>query len=344
MKVVPVRDAVGMVLCHDITRIVPGESKGPAFRKGHVIRDEDLPVLRDLGKENIFVFELDPGWIHENEAARRIARAAVGQGIHRGEPVEGKVDLVASGPGLLKIDLEGLKRINSLGDVILATLHTHQPVTEGCKLAGTRIIPLVTEESRVEEVEGICRDHDPVLQVLPFAAYRVGLVTTGTEVYSGRIRDGFGPVIRRKFAELGSAVFRQEFVSDDVEMTVKAIRGLLDDGAQMITVTGGMSVDPDDRTPASIRAAGGREMVYGAPVLPGAMFLLAAIDGVPVLGLPGCVMYHRRSIFDLVVPRILAGETVTREDIAALGHGGLCRVCTDCRYPACGFGKGGMAV
>jgi molybdopterin biosynthesis enzyme len=242
---------------------------------------------------------------------------------------------------LLKIDVEGLHRINDIEGVVFATLHTLQPVLEGEKLAGTRIVPLVTEEKRIEKVEAICREHRPVVQVLPFAPYRVGVVTTGTEVYSGRIPDGFGPVVRRKFAALGSTVFRQELVSDDVEMTVAAIRRLLEDGAQMIAVTGGMSVDPDDRTPASIRAAGGVEVVYGAPVLPGAMFLLAYIGAVPVLGLPGCVMYHRHSIFDLVVPRILAGEAVSRENIVALGHGGLCRDCVDCRYPACSFGKAG---
>lgn len=341
MKVVPVREAVGMVLCHDVTRIVPGESKGPAFRKGHVIRRQDVPLLRDLGKEHIYVFELGRGRIHENDAARRIALSASGAGVRRSEPVEGKVDLLAEGPGLLRIDVEGLSRINAVGDVVFATLHTLQAVREGEKLAGTRIVPLVTEESRVEQVEAICREHRPVVEVLPFRPRRVGMVTTGTEVYRGRIPDGFGPVVRRKFDRLGSTVFRQELVSDDVEMTVAAIQGLLEDGAQMIAVTGGMSVDPDDRTPAAIRAAGGEDVIYGAPVLPGAMFLLARIGDVPVIGLPGCVMYHRSSIFDLVVPRILAGLPVSREDIAALGHGGLCRGCPECRYPACSFGKGG---
>jgi molybdopterin biosynthesis enzyme len=165
-------------------------------------------------------------------------------------------------------------------------------------------------------------------------------VTTGSEVFHGRIPDSFGPVVTAKFEALGSRIIRQVLVSDDAAQTAAAIRGLLDEGAQMVVVTGGMSVDPDDRTPAAIRAAGARVVTYGAPVFPGAMFMLAHIGDVPVLGLPGCVMYCRTSIFDLVVPRLAAGETVTREDLVRLGHGGFCSSCPECRYPLCGFGSG----
>jgi hypothetical protein len=339
MKQVPVEEAVGMVLCHDITRIVPGKSKGPAFRKGRIIQPEDIPQLLDLGKQNLYVFDLAEGQVHENEAAMRIARAAAGSGLTLTEPVEGKVNLVAAGNGLLKIDVEALYRINSIEEVIFSTLHTNQPVSAGRPVAGTRIIPLVTGEEKVAAVEAICQAHPPIVAIKPFAAFRVGIVTTGSEVYHGRIEDKFGPVIHVKFAELGSTVLRQVFVSDEVDMTVRAIHELLADGAEMITVTGGMSVDPDDQTPASIRAAGGRVVTYGAPVLPGAMFMLAFIGDVPVLGLPGCVMYHQASIFDLVVPRILAGDTLTRADIVAMGHGGFCAACEKCRFPNCAFGK-----
>jgi molybdenum cofactor synthesis domain-containing protein len=339
MKSVPIEHSVGMVLCHDITRIVPGESKGPAFRKGHVIGPEDIPVLLDLGKRNLYVLDLSPDEIHENDAARRIASAAAGTGLTLTEPVEGKVNLLADFYGLLKIDVAALRRINQVEDVIFSTLHTGQTVRRNQPVAGTRIIPLVTGKERIETVEHICRTDFPVVEVRPFASLSVGVVTTGSEVYHGRIEDRFGPVIQVKFAELGSRVLRQEFVSDDIDMTVKAIRGLIEDGAQMIAVTGGMSVDPDDQTPAAIRAAGAEVVTYGAPVLPGAMFMLAYIGEVPVVGLPGCVMYYRASIFDLVVPRLLAGETVTRKDIAAMGHGGFCRSCADCRFPNCAFGK-----
>ncbi len=340
MKTIPVQQAVGTILAHDITRIVPGQSKGPAFRKGHVIRPEDIPGLLQIGKENLYVFDLQQGFVHEDEAAQRVALAASGPGLTLSEPSEGKVTLRASRDGLLLVDVDGLKRLNSIEDMVFASLHSHQQVRQGQAVAGTRVVPLVIEEEKLRRAEAACAESRPLIQVRPFRTTRVGMVTTGSEVYSGRIQDGFGPVLRRKFEALGSSVFRQILVSDDEAMTAQAIRQLLDEGAGMVVVTGGMSVDPDDRTPSAIRAAGAQILTYGAPVLPGAMFLLGHIGDVPVLGLPGCVMYHKASIFDLIVPRLLAGESVTREDIAALGHGGFCAGCADCRYPTCPFGKG----
>jgi len=340
MKQVAVEEAVGMVLCHDITRIVPGEFKGRAFRKGQHIRPEDIPLLKDLGKEHLYVFELTEGWVHEDDAARRIARAAAGPGIALTNPAEGRVDLVASEPGLLKVDVAALSRINAVEEIVFSTLHTNQPVSAGRPVAGTRIIPLVTREANIATVEGICRGVPPVVSVRPYRPLSVGIVTTGSEVFSGRIEDRFGPVLKAKFSELGSKVIAQVLVSDDIQKTVAAIRGFLNQGAGLVAVTGGMSVDPDDQTPAAIRAAGCTVVTYGAPAFPGAMFMLAYINDVPVLGLPGCVMYYRASIFDLVVPRILAGEVLTRADIVAMGHGGFCSGCLDCRYPFCAFGKG----
>lgn len=339
MKVVPVKEAVGMVLCHDVTRIVPGEFKGRAFKKGHVITEEDVPELLKIGKENIYVFDLKEGFVHENDAALRIAQGAVGQGINITEPSEGRVNLVASADGLLKINADALYQINEIEEVVFATLHANQQVKAGRNVAGTRIIPLVTREEKIQAVEQICMENQSVIEVKPFKPFKVGIVTTGSEVYHGRIEDKFGPVVKAKFAELGSQVLRQVFVSDDVPMTVKAVHEFLREGAEIIAVTGGMSVDPDDQTPASIRAAGGEVITYGSPIFPGAMFMLAYIGDVPVVGLPGCVMYVRSSIFDLVVPRILAGETLTRADIIAMGHGGFCENCSECRYPVCGFGK-----
>lgn len=339
MKMVPVEKAVGMVLGHDITRIVAGGYKGPAFKKGHIISARDIDPLRNLGKEHIYVLTLEPGQVHENDAALRIASAAAGRGLRLSEPSEGKVDLYAQADGLLKVHVEALNKINAIDEIVFATLHGFQPVTEGLRVAGTRIVPLVTGNAKVAQVEELCRRFHPLIEVKPFACLQVAIVTTGSEIFHGRIQDAFGPVLTEKFTALGSRVMRQVFVSDDAALTSKAIREAIDDGAQMVAVTGGMSVDPDDQTPASIRAGGGQVVTYGAPVLPGAMFMLAYIDEVPVLGLPGCVMYYRASIFDLVVPRLLAGEIVTRADIAAMGHGGLCAGCRDCRFPICGFGK-----
>ena len=336
-KTIPVQDAVGMVLCHDITRIVPGESKGPVFRKGHVVRPEDIPVLLQVGKENLYVAEQIPGFLHENDAALRISRAVAGAHLTFTEPKEGRINFQADCQGLLRVDIDALAAVNSLGEIALATLHTLQEVGPGQSVAGTRVIPLLIDEQKINALEALITK--PVVEVLPFRHLRVGMVTTGSEVYFGRIKDAFGPVVRDKFAGLGSEVIDQTLTSDDVNMTRDAILAFLDRGAEMIVVTGGMSVDPDDRTPASIRAAGGEVVAYGAPAFPGAMFMLAFIGDVPVLGLPGCVMYHRASIFDLVVPRLLAGLTVTARDIAALGHGGFCAACPECRYPVCPFGK-----
>jgi hypothetical protein len=339
LKIVPVQESVGMVLCHDITQIIPGQFKGRAFKKGHVIQPEDIPKLLDLGKENIYVLDLQKDFIHEDKAAIRIARAAIGTGIKLTEPSEGRVNMLAAFDGLLKVNAEALYQINAIEEIVLTTLHTNQRVVESRVVAGTRIIPLVTEEEKIRKVEGICQGNYPVLEIKPFRSLKVGIVTTGSEVYHGRIQDQFGPVLRAKFAELGSSVIRQILVSDIVPMTVKAIHALLQEGAEMVAVTGGMSVDPDDQTPASIRAAGAQVVTYGAPTFPGAMFMLAYHGEVPILGLPGCVMYQKTTIFDLIVPRLLVGEKVTREDIISLGHGGLCSNCPECRYPICSFGK-----
>ncbi len=340
LQAVPVDQAVNMVLCHDITRIVPGEFKGRAFRRGHVVRAEDIPALRKLGKDHLYVWDLQEGLVHEDDAALRMARAAAGPGVEFGSPSEGRVNLVAQYDGLLKIDVPALGDVNSVDQVVMATIHGNHRVQKGQVVAGTRVIPLVVPERTVARVERICGLAAPLIQVSPFRPMRVGVLTTGSEVYHGRIQDKFGPVLRRKFEELGCVTMPQVFVPDDVDMTVRAIRGLIREGAEMLAVTGGMSVDPDDMTPTSIQAAGGRVVTYGAPTFPGAMFLLAFIDDVPVVGLPGCVMYVRSSIFDLVVPRLVAGETVTRKEIVAMGHGGLCAGCAECRYPICPFGKG----
>ncbi len=340
MKTIPVLEAVGMVLCHDITEIVPNKFKGRAFKKGHVVRREDIPRLLDLGKENLYVMELNENMLHENDAAVRMATAAAGPGIRLTEPVEGKVELKSQIDGLLKIKVPSLDTVNDIDQIVLASLHTNRLVNAGDTLAGCRVVPLIIENEKIEKVEEICRAAFPMFEVKPLRSLKVGIITTGSEVYHGRIKDKFGPVLMEKVAALGSQVLRQVFVSDSIEMIGEAMESLLADGAELILISGGMSVDPDDVTPAGIRAAGGKVVAYGAPVLPGSMFMLAHIGQIPVFGLPGCVMYHKTTIFDLLLPRILADDEITRGDISRLGHGGLCAGCTPCKYPDCAFGKG----
>ncbi len=338
MTEISVQHAIGRVLFHDITRIEPGKFHGRAFKKGHIITPDDVDKLLKLGKDNIYVLNLEDGFIHEDSAALRIAKAALGHGIQVMPPSEGKVRLMTTKAGLLKINVAALDRINAIDEIVFATSHTNRQVAAKRLVGGTRIIPLYTEEDKIIEVENICRECFPIIEVVPFKKLQVGIVTTGNEVYHQRIEDKFGPVMMAKINELGSSILRQIFVPDSIPMTVQAIHDLLGEGADMIVLTGGMSVDPDDRTPASIRAAGGREVTYGSPTFPGSMFMLAYIGTIPVVGVPGCAMYSKATTFDLLVPRIMAGEQIRRSDITTLGHGGLCLGCSDCRYPICGFG------
>ena len=339
MKSVPVEEALGMVLCHDLTQIIPGEFKGVAFKKGHIITEEDIPKMLDMGKRSIYVWEMHEGILHENEAGERMAKAAAGKEIIFSEPSEGKVSLLANCKGLLKVNYTVLERLNTIDEAMIATLHTDIVMEKGSVVAGTRIIPLLIDKIKIEEIEKICLEEGPIIWIEPLKAMKVGIITTGSEVYTGRIKDKFGPVIRDKIAEVGSEVIKQIFVSDSSSMIADAVNELLENGAEMIITTGGMSVDPDDVTPAGIRESGADIISYGAPVLPGAMFLIAYKNDIPILGLPGCVMYNKRTIFDLVLPRIIAGERIKREDISRLGHGGMCLNCEVCSFPACSFGK-----
>ncbi len=341
--VIPTAEAVGTVLCHDITRIVPGECKGPAFKKGHIVTPDDIPALLALGKENLYVWTPQPGVVHENEAAARLARAACGPNLTMGKPGEGKINFTATRQGLLRVDVPLLASVNRLGRIAFATKHSLRGVAEGEAVAGVRIIPLMAEEELIRQAEDLCAAAPaPLVEVLPFKPARVGLIVTGSEIYHGRIKDGFGPVVRKKFAALGCTVIGERLTSDDVDLARDAILAFAAEGADMIVATGGMSVDPDDRTPAAIAASGAKVVAYGAPMFPGAMFMLAHLERaggrVPVMGLPGCVMYHRATIFDIVLARLLAGVDVTAADIAAFGHGGFCANCPECHFPCCPFG------
>jgi len=339
MKLMRTEDAIGQVLCHDITQIIPGVKKGPVFQKGHIITPEDVPVLLSVGKEHVYIWEKDDTRFHENEAARILCEMSRNDYMDASEPSEGKIELTAQVDGLFTLDRQRLYAVNSLGEMMIATRHAG-PVKKGDKLAGMRVIPLVIEKEKMAVARETAGD-TPLLTLTPYRALKVGLVTTGSEVYYGRIQDQFTPVIKAKLAEYGAEVTHHVLLPDDHAAVTEKIKEFLADGVDMVLCTGGMSVDPDDKTPLAIKNAGVNVVTYGAPVLPGAMFLLSYTDdGRPVCGLPGCVMYAKRTIFDLVLPYLAAGVPVTREQIAAYGEGGLCLNCKVCTWPNCGFGKG----
>ena len=341
MKLIKTVDAVGQVLCHDMTQIIPGQYKDARFRMGHIVTAEDIPVLLSMGKENLYIFELGAGQLHENDAAERMCALCLNDGMRRGEVKEGKIELFAEQDGLFLIDREKLNAVNAIDELMIATRHGDTAVHAGDKLAGTRVVPLVIDEAKLIEAERIVGD-TPILALRPFTRKRAGIVTTGSEVYHGRIEDQFTPVIERKLADFGIAMTEHLTVDDGLDNIRAAIDRLRAADVDLILCTGGMSVDPDDNTPGAIKASGARIVTYGAPVLPGAMFLLGYFDdGRPIMGLPGCVMYARATIFDLVLPRIAAGVELTRRDFTTLGEGGLCLGCQPCTYPNCGFGKGG---
>ena len=340
MKLMKTEDAVGQVLCHDITQIIRGVTKDAVFRKGHVITEEDIPVLLSVGKEHVYIWEKDENMLHENEAADILRQICQSDGMHATEPKEGKIELIADTDGLLMVNLEGLRAVNELGDMMIAARTSGFPVKKGDKLCGTRVIPLVIGKERMALARRAAGS-EPLLKLYSMKPKTYGVVTTGSEVFYGRIEDTFTPVIEEKLKEYGCEMKMHQTVSDDPEEIVRAICQMRDAGLDMIFCTGGMSVDPDDRTPLAIRRSGARIVSYGAPVLPGAMFLMAYLeDGRPVCGLPGCVMYAKRTIFDLVLPRLLADVPVTARWLAGLGNGGLCLNCPECHFPNCGFGKG----
>ncbi|MCR4738754.1 MAG: molybdopterin-binding protein [Lachnospiraceae bacterium] len=341
MKLIDTKDAVGHVLCHDITQIIPGERKGPVFKKGHVVTAEDIPVLLSVGKEHLYVWEMREDMLHEDEAAGILKDICTGEDpcFSCSDPSEGKIEIFAATDGLLKIDTERLDKVNSLGEMMIATIHGNFPVKKGDKLAGTRIIPLVIKKEKMEIARQVSEDGQ-LMRILPFRKVKYGLVITGNEVASGRIEDAFGPVLTAKMSEYGAECIEKVILPDDRERITEAILAQVNKGADMVLVSGGMSVDPDDKTPGAIKDTVADIVSYGAPVLPGAMFLLSYLnETTPVMGLPGCIMYARRTVFDLVLPRILAGEKLTAADLSKYGEGGLCLSCDVCRFPNCGFGK-----
>ncbi|WP_418792276.1 molybdopterin-binding protein [Phosphitispora sp. TUW77] len=342
LKKVRVENSIGMVLAHDITQIVPGIKKGPLFRKGHVVEEKDIPQLLNIGKEHLYLLEQSEGLLHEDDAAIRLANAATGKSpdFEITSPKEGRVNIKAAVDGLLKINVEQLVKLNSLGEIVMATLHSNRSVRKGDIVGGTRIIPLLIKEENITVAEKTCAVNVPLIKILPYMPKHAGIIITGSEIKKGRITDKFGPVVKEKLAAFDVDILISTCIEDNSERISAAIKTFAAQDVDMVIVTGGMSVDPDDVTPRAIKATGARIVSYGVPVLPGAMFMLAYLNDKPVMGLPGCVMYSGVTVFDLILPRILAGEIIDVSDVAVMGHGGLCLSCVTCSYPNCALGKG----
>jgi molybdenum cofactor synthesis domain-containing protein len=332
-------NAVGTILAHDITRIIPGKFKGVGFKKGHILKKEDIPELLKIGKEHIYVLNLSEDQLHEDDAALRIAPAICGDNLAWTEPSEGKSTIVSQQAGLLKVNVRGLTRINKLGNIIVSTLKTNFPCQKGQKVAATRIIPLMIAKTKIEKLVSLAVRHRPILQLTPFRKLRVGGVVTGSEISKGLIKDEFDQYVGKKVSDYGCEFVKKIIVPDEPKLIANAVLDLKDLGCDLILTTGGLSVDPDDVTKLGVKKTGAKMVAYGSPVLPGAMFLCALLDNTTILGLPACVFYHPTTIYDLILPRVLAGENITKNEIADMGHGGLCLECETCRFPNCSFGK-----
>lgn len=339
MKLIRTEDAVGHVLCHDMTQIIKDQYKDARFRKGHIVTEADIPVLLSMGKEHLYVWEMTPGMVHENDAAERLLALCGQENMTRSEVKEGKIELKAACDGLFQVDSRRLIAVNSIEDIMIATRKGNTAVKKGDKLAGMRVIPLIIEEERLRAAEAAAGTA-PLLKLLPYVKKTAAIVATGSEVKNGLIQDTFTPVVRDKLAAYGIETVSVLYSGDGVDNVANAIAEARQTGADLILCTGGMSVDPDDNTPGGIRQSGARIVTYGAPVLPGAMFLLGYFeDDTPIMGLPGCVMYTGATIFDLALPRIATGVEMTRTDFAVMGEGGLCLGCRPCHWPDCPFGR-----
>lgn len=337
MKKIRVEDAVGMTLCHDITAMRDG-FKGAAFKRGHVIKTEDIQEFLDIGKRTVFVWEENAGEIHEEDAALRMAAMAPVEGAHYTEPSEGKVLLMADRRGMFRIDTELLKKLNSIGDITISTLPDHYPVESGARLASMRIVPLVTKEEYIEKAEQLCKTRK-LLDLRPYQDKKIGVIITGSEVYSGRIKDKFEPVVREKTKRYPAKILGITICDDDLEMIVSAAKNYLDQGADFLIFTGGMSVDPDDLTPTAIRQLGADIVNHGVPAQPGNMTLVAYLGDVAILGVPGAAISLPTTMFDVFLPQIFTGDKFTLEDLVRLGDGGLCQMCKNCHFPNCTFGR-----
>lgn len=337
MEKIKVEDAVGMALCHDITAMYPG-FKGPIFKRGHIIEEKDIKILLDAGKKTIFVSDMDEGLIHEDECALRLAGMAGVHGAHYEGPSEGKMVLISDMRGMLRVNTGLLNRINSIGDITITTLPDHYRVEEGDRLASMRIVPLFTEEDKINKAEQMCRD-EKLLDICPYMEKKAGVIITGSEIYEGRIEERFEPVVRKKLSYYPGNILDVKICDDDTDMIVDSARKLLDMGADFLIFTGGMSVDPDDLTPGAVRRLGADIISYGIPSQPGNMTLVAYLDETVILGVPGAAVSLPVTVFDVLLPQIYSGIRFTENDLMRLADGGLCQMCKSCHFPNCTFGR-----
>ncbi|MCK5165125.1 MAG: molybdopterin-binding protein [Desulfobacula sp.] len=339
MKKIKVEDAVGTVLAHDMTRIIRGKFKGVGFKKGHVVQKEDIPELLKIGKQYLYVLDLGKNQLHEDDAAKRIASAIADKDLEFSEPREGKINISTKHAGLLKIDVDALLQVNKMESIIVATLKNNFPCKKGEIIAGTRIIPLTIPTKNIKALETLTKKTGTILSVKPYRSLKVGAVVTGSEVYKGLITDDFGPSVGKKITDADCTLIKKILVPDEITAISNAVLELKDLGCELIITTGGLSVDPDDVTRQGVISTGAKVTFYGSPVLPGAMLMISQLGDIPVISLPACVFYYKQTVFDLIFPRVLAGEKISEDDIAAMGHGGLCMNCKVCHYPVCSFGR-----
>lgn len=339
MKKIKTVEAVGHTLCHDVTQVIKDFKSGALFKKGHVVKEDDIEKLLSAGKDHLYIYEISEDMLHENEAAEILYKLCANEKMKPTEIHEGKIEVIAKIDGLLKIDTSRLKAINELGDIIIATRHQHTIVKKGDKLAGTRVIPLTIKKDKLDEAKRIA-GNKPLFDIMPFHSFKVGVITIGNEIYYKRIQDTFTPVIEKKLENYNLKINRHMIIRDNSLEIESAIHKFREDDIELIICTGGMSVDADDLTPSAIKSSGANILTYGVPVLSGSMMLIGYFeDETPILGLPACVMYANATSFDLIFPRILSKDKITRQELASMGHGGLCLKCPVCRFPHCEFGK-----
>ena len=295
MKKIKVNDSVGMELCHDITQIIPGKFKGVRFSKGHIIKEEDVEVLQSLGKEHIFIWEEDENYVHENDAAEFISKLVIGEGMHTSEVKEGKINFIAENDGIIKINVDILNKVNGIGEIIVATRYTNSYVKKGEVIAATRIIPLRIEKQQLEELEKLVKNENVMSVKEINTNLKIGLITTGSEIFYGKIKDKSREVLSEKLGNYNIHDIEQVFVPDEKEKIKERIMEF-EKKKDVIMCTGGMSIDPDDITPSAIRECGGELIAYGTPVLPGSMFLLAYKGDKVLMGLPGGVIFSPKTV------------------------------------------------
>jgi len=338
---IPVSQSEGLKAIHDMTQIIPGKSKGPAIKRGHTITVGDICRLQQMGRQYIYDDDthVSDNHIHENDVAQAFASRMAGEGIKYDDlPHEGKIDFISDRDGLLVVDTVRLESFNHVPGVMCATRKSFSVVQKDRKLAGTRAIPLYLSKEIFSQAMNVL-EQGPLFSVLPLRKAKIGILVTGTEVFQGLIKDQFIPIISTKIAKFGCSIIQSLIVPDDREIIKESIENIVQAGADLIITTAGLSVDPDDITRLGLTDAGASNILYGMPVLPGAMTLLANIDQVQVIGVPACALYFPTTSFDLLLPRLLAGLQITRADIAALGHGAFCWGCKKCTFPKCNFGK-----